>query len=637
MNKLKNLQTKDDFAKLLGFKNSRYLNYILYVLGTDNLYDTFSIPKKSGGERIIHAPKPKLKILQKKLSNVLWDAYLESLEIKSKEKGFKIPNLSHAFEKNKSIITNSQTHRNKKYVLNIDLKNFFDSFNFGRVRGFFMKDRDFGVAPEIATVIAQIACYQGRLPQGAPSSPIITNLITRILDYRIVKIAKKYRFTYTRYADDMTFSTNRELNSNKLRATKELERFLEELEELIALSGFEINSQKTRLSNNMQRQEVTGLVVNKKISVKREYVKNTRAMAFKLYKDGKFEIDGQSGTINQLTGRFAFIFQMEQYNNYLLYKKSLVENNFNGQKYLLGRNSAKKSESKYYWKYIFYNRDLRKELFYNSQHKTYNLPEEFYSISKDEKKTYMSLFNSREKEYKKFLFYKYFFGNNKPIIVTEGKTDPRYIRAALKNLYLDYPELIEKVDNSFVFKVDFLNHSNTIEYLFNVPEGGPGFQFWYNYLSDKEKKLYPNYMEYFRSFTKNKPKNCTIFLFDNEPKGPLIEFASSARDLQIDLSNLEQVRGRAFDKIVKKGSLYIMATPLLSNSNSSDIEDLVLSKNPAPILKGKTFSKNGGSNHYGKEIFSKHVLKNYHQYDFSEFIPLLDGIKENILDYRRER
>lgn len=645
MTKLKKLQTKDDFARLLGFKDISYLNYTLYVLGTDNLYDTFSITKKSGGERIIHAPKPKLKILQKKLSNILWDAYLESLEIKSKEKGFKIPNLSHAFEKNKSIITNSQMHRNKKYVLNIDLKNFFDSFNFGRVRGFFMKDRDFGVVPEIATVIAQIACYQGRLPQGAPSSPIITNLITRILDYRIVKIAKKYRFTYTRYADDMTFSTNRELNSNKLRATKELEKFLEELEELISLSGFEINSQKTRLSNNTQRQEVTGLVVNKKISVKREYIKNTRAMAFKLYKDGKFEIDGQSGTINQLTGRLAFIFQADQYNNYLLYKKSLIENNFDEQKYLLGRTSFKKSESKYYWKYIFYNRDLRKELFYNSQHKTYNLPKEFYSISKDEKKTYMSLFNSREKEYKKFLFYKYFFGNNKPIIVTEGKTDPRYIRAALKNLYLDYPELIKKVDNSFVFKVDFLNHSNTIEYLFNVPEGGPGLKFWYNYFSDKdefpmdpkEKLLYPNYIEYFQKLTTRKPKSPTIFLFDNEPSGkPLYDFINHARDLEIDPNNFNKIRGTSFKKYTKKGSLYIMATPLLpnrNNGNSSEIEDLILSKNPAPILKGKTFSKNGGSNHYGKEIFSKHVLKNYQDYDFSEFIPLLDGIRDNILSY----
>lgn len=365
MTKFNQLQTKDDFAKLLGLKSAKYINYLLYNIQTDNLYNSFTIPKKNGGERVIHAPKKGLKFLQKKLSNVLWECYLESIESKSKDKNFKTPVLSHAFEKGKSIITNSQMHRNKKYILNIDLKNFFDSFNFGRVRGFFIKDRDFAVSPEIATVIAQIACYQGKLPQGAPSSPIITNLITRILDYRIVKIAKKYRFTYSRYADDMTFSTNRELNSNKLRASKELDNFLTELEKVIISSGFEINPKKTRLSNNMQRQEVTGLVVNKKINVKREYIKNTRAMAFQLYKDGAFEIDKKPGTLNQLTGRFAFIFQIDQYNNYLLYKKSLIQNNLDAQKYLLGRNSSKKSESKYYWKYIFYNKDLRKELFDN--------------------------------------------------------------------------------------------------------------------------------------------------------------------------------------------------------------------------------------------------------------------------------
>ena len=310
MNKLNQLKTKDDLARLLGFKNARYINYLLYDKQTDNLYESFTISKKNGGERIINAPKKELKFLQKKLANVLWECYLESLESKNflqkrlagilwkcylksleinyiknnlsdflwecfmkvlgfKPKEIKTPVLSHAFEKGKSIITNSQIHRNKKYILNIDLKDFFGSFNFGRVRGFFIKDRDFGISPEIATVIAQIACYQGKLPQGAPSSPIITNLITRILDYRIVKIAKKYRFTYSRYADDMTFSTNRELNSNKLRASKELENFLAELEELIISSGFEINPKKTRLSNNMQRQEVTGLFVNKKIRVKR--------------------------------------------------------------------------------------------------------------------------------------------------------------------------------------------------------------------------------------------------------------------------------------------------------------------------------------------------------------------------------
>lgn len=676
MTKFNQLQTKDDFAKLLGLKSAKYINYLLYNVKTDNLYNSFTILKKNGGERVIHAPKKELKFLQKKLSNVLWECYLESIESKSKDKNFKTPVLSHAFEKGKSIITNSQMHRNKKYILNIDLKNFFDSFNFGRVRGFFIKDKDFTVSPEIATVIAQIACYQGKLPQGAPSSPIITNLITRILDYRIVKIAKKYRFTYSRYADDMTFSTNRELNSNKLRASKELDNFLTELEEVIISSGFEINPKKTRLSNNMQRQEVTGLVVNKKINVKREYIKNTRAMAFQLYKDGAFEIDKKPGTINQLTGRFAFIFQIDQYNNYLLYKKSLIQNNLDAQKYLLGRNSSKKSESKYYWKYIFYNKDLRKELFDNKKHNTYNLPTEFYSIGKEQKKTYMSLFNSREKEYKKFLFYKYFFGNDKPIIVTEGKTDPRYIKAALKKLYRKYPELIEKVGNNFVFKIEFLNHTNTIEYLFNVPEGGEGFKYWYNYFSDKsyyndegkkkffaldpeERILYANYITYFQQLTDNIPNYPTIFLFDNEPnnrngkdKSPLFLFANYAKDLMNPQNkdsktsksleskisdNLEKIRREKPCRINKNGSLYIMATPLVSSKNDgnfSDIEDLLLSRKLPPILKGKTFSKSGGDNHYGKEILSKHVLKNYEKFDFTEFIPLLDGIRDNILDYK---
>ena len=657
MTKFNQLQTKDDFAKLLGLKSARYINYLLYNIQTDNLYNTFPIPKKNGGERVIHAPKKELKFLQKKLANVLWECYLESIESKFKDKNFKTPVLSHAFEKGKSIITNSQMHRNKKYILNIDLKNFFDSFNFGRVRGFFIKDRDFAVSPEIATVIAQIACYQGKLPQGAPSSPIITNLITRILDYRIVKIAKKYRFTYSRYADDMTFSTNRELNSNKLRASKELENFLTELEEVIVSSGFEINPKKTRLSNNMQRQEVTGLVVNKKINVKREYIKNTRAMAFKLYKDGVFEIDKKPGTLSQLTGRFAFIFQIDQYNNYLLYKKSLIQNNLDSQKYLLKSNSSKKSDSKYYWKYIFYNKDLRKELFYNKKHNTYNLPNEFYSISENEKEVYMSLFNSKEKEYKKFLFYRYFFGNDKPMIVTEGKTDPIYIKAALKNLYQDYPELIEKDGNKFRFKIEFLNHSNTVEYLFNIPEGGEGFKYWYNYFSnqipanffkqrfptkddgkDVYKELFPNYMEYFSNLTSKEPKNPTIFLFDNEPSGnPLFKFVNHAKDLEINNNNLDQIRGRSFSKITKKRSLYIMATPLMYNmhdGNSSDIEDLLLSKNSAPTLKGKKFHKDGGPYHYGKEILSKHVLKNYTKFDFTEFIPLLDGIRDNILDYK---
>lgn len=645
-----NIETKDDLAVMLGFKNSRYLNYLLYKIGVDNLYHTFSIQKKSGGERIISAPSRELKIVQRRLANILWNRYIEILEAKSKSKNVKIPSISHGFEKTKSIITNAQRHRNKKYIINVDLENYFDCFNFGRVRGFFIKDRDFKVSPDVATVIAQIACYQGKLPQGAPSSPIITNLIARILDYRIVRLAKTYRFTYTRYADDLTFSTNRNLLSNKLRAKKEFDKFLVDLEKIITDSGFKINLSKTRISNSHQRQEVTGIVVNKKINVKRDYFKNTKAMAYKLYKDGEFEIDGKLGTLEQLNGRFSFIFQATQYNNYLLYKKSLIDNNLEHQKNLLGQGTSKKSESKYYWKYIFYNRDLRRESSYNEKHRTYNLPEEFYTVSKEEKKNYMALFDSKEKEYKKFLFYKYFYGNNKPTLVTEGKTDLRYIKAALKKLYLQYPELIEKVDNRFVFKIDFFKHSNIIEYLFNVPEGGSGFMFLYNYFSNKknfqmsneEKTLYPNYIDFFRNFTSKKANKPTIFLFDNEPSGnPLYQFANYAKDLQIDTNNLNNVRGPSFGRISKKESLYIMATPLVSNQNngnSSDVEDLLISTNKLSIqtffsIKKINYNRLKDVKKH-KEIFSKYVFKNYEQFDFTEYIPLLDGIRDNISNYK---
>lgn len=660
MNKLQSITTKEELAKALGFTNVHYINYLLYKVGTDNLYYSFSIPKKNGGLRCIHAPKPELKFLQRKLYEFLQDCHQEVQSSKS-GKYIKIKNISHGFERDKSIITNAENHRNKKYVINIDLENFFDSFNFGRVRGFFIKDKEFKTSPEVATVIAQIACYKGKLPQGAPSSPIITNLITRILDFRIVRIAKKYRFTYTRYADDLTFSTNRQLLSNKLLTHNELENFVSDVKNTVISSGFEVNEKKTRLSNSQQRQEVTGLVVNKKVNVKKEYIKNTRAMAFNLYKDGKFEIDGELGNLEQLTGRFAYIFQISQYNNYLYYKKSLLNNNLDAQKYLLGRNFYKKSESRYYWKYIFYNKDLKRELYYNQQHKTYNLPKEFYQIDESEKEIYMTLFDTKEKEYKKFLFYKYFFGNIRPMIITEGKTDPRYIKAALKNLYNVYPTLISKNDNKYNFHIDFMKHSNTIEYLFNVPEGGGGFNYWYNYFSEKQpsnffkkssplnkvnkniyNELYPNYIKYFGRLTNRLPKNPTIFLFDNEPSSsPLYNFANYASELEIPSNTLENVRRNNFNRVSKMNSLYVMATPVFESRESSDIEDLLLlSDNNREIVKDfldqiSEVDNNLYSVKKHKELFSKYVLKNYSHFDFKNFIPLLDGIVSNIEDYRK--
>lgn len=179
------------------------LTDLLYFKSDKEKYGTFSIPKKSGGRREIVAPNEPLKTIQKNLASILSDDY-EEIKLEQKRQ----LQIAHGFLRQRNILTNADIHRNKRFVLNLDLENFFDSFHFGRVRGYFLKNRYFLLNEDIATLIAQIACYEGKLPQGAPSSPIITNLICSILDYRIWKIARKYHLDYTRYADDLSFSTN---------------------------------------------------------------------------------------------------------------------------------------------------------------------------------------------------------------------------------------------------------------------------------------------------------------------------------------------------------------------------------------------------------------------------------------------
>ncbi|PTI16257.1 reverse transcriptase domain-containing protein, partial [Staphylococcus warneri] len=262
---------------------------------------------------------------------------------------------------------------NKKNILNIDLEEFFHSIHFGRVKGFFEKDSTFKVPKDVALIIAQLTCYQGYLPQGAPTSPIISNLIGNILDMRLLKLCKKYKLNYTRYADDLTFS------SNDLSFSKVKDKIILDIEMEIERCGFKVNNSKTRIQNYKIRQEVTGLTVNKKINVKRSYYKNTRAMANNLYRNKEFFIDNKIGTINQLEGRFSFINQLDKYNNKILKYKSFEKNSVGHQKNL----------------------------------------ESLYKIKKESSNTqFFKHLNAREKEYQKFLFYKYFYNNPQPLLAT---------------------------------------------------------------------------------------------------------------------------------------------------------------------------------------------------------------------------
>jgi RNA-directed DNA polymerase len=163
-----------DLAAIINFTPSG-LAHTIYKL--DPKYTAFDIPKRNGGIRHIKAPVPQLKLAQKRLANLLYDCLDELLKKAPQRKP-----LAHGFVKQRSIMTNASLHKRRRYVLNLDLQDFFPSINFGRVRAVFMKDNNWVLNEKVATVIAQIACDEGSLPQGSPCSPIISNIVTHILD-----------------------------------------------------------------------------------------------------------------------------------------------------------------------------------------------------------------------------------------------------------------------------------------------------------------------------------------------------------------------------------------------------------------------------------------------------------------------
>lgn len=184
------------------------------------------------------------------------------------------------YVRGRSIVDNARKHKRQKYVLNIDLKDFFPSINFGRVRGLFM-GKPYFLPAAVATVLAQICCYENQLPQGAPTSPIVSNMICAQMDSQLQTLAKKYKCYYSRYADDMTFSTSlREFPMEVARAIEypPYVKIGEEVKRIIEKNGFEINEKKIRLQPSFRRQEVTGLTVNKFPNVRRRYVREIRAM-----------------------------------------------------------------------------------------------------------------------------------------------------------------------------------------------------------------------------------------------------------------------------------------------------------------------------------------------------------------------
>ena len=567
--KLKSIKTLADFAKFLGYKEST-LAYILYASQYTKKYIHFSIPKKNGGTREIYAPESKLKKLQKILAYKLQSCYEEIQKSYSNDNIRK--KIAHGYRKKLSIETNAYCHRNKKFVLNLDLDNFFPSINFGRVYGFFIKDKNFCISPQIATVIAQIACYDNQLPQGAPTSPIVSNFIAKILDIHLLKLAKKYNLTYTRYADDLTFSYNgKHFPESIAFLNNEKWEIGDELKSIITKSGFSLNENKTRMHYDNSRQLVTGLVVNKKVNIKKEFYKKLRTQCCSLLKHGYFFEDKDKSDIHalkKLEGRLNFAFYAKNFENNL-HKKE---------------NELQKSSKI----------DL----------KIFTGNNKFYDNKRYEKYSDVSLIKNLpaiHKLYAQFLLYKYFINSKKTLILCEGKTDNIYIKCAIDRL---------KSKLNFKHKLKFIPHSKILNLLTEYVGGTSKLKdFCYNY-----KKI----MEKFDIKTLPFP---LIIIVDNDKAGNEVFNIPSLTSL------------RSFVKFISP-NLYVVKLPssTLKDCSIEDYFDNSIKTFNGKTFNPT--NQKCSATEFGKSIFAtKVVLPHKDSIDFSKFEPLLKEINNIIIKH----
>ena len=284
-----------EFSEKIG-KSISELRFLAFQRSVSKVsqYHNYYVPKKSGGKRLISAPKPKLKATQ----NWIKENILDKIEVNQHV---------HGFVKERSILTNAEPHQNKNLVISLDLKDFFPSISYKRVKGLFQK---LGYSEQLSTIFALLTTHNETdklnvdgeiyyankdkerfLPQGSPASPAITTLIAYKMDKRLEGLAKKLGFTYTRYADDLTFSSDLDLkNDNKKETDKIIGSLLYFVKKVATSEGFEVHPDKTHIMRKGNQQKVTGIIVNgneeNKLGIDRKTLRKFRAFLHQTSKTG---------------------------------------------------------------------------------------------------------------------------------------------------------------------------------------------------------------------------------------------------------------------------------------------------------------------------------------------------------------
>jgi hypothetical protein len=267
------------------------------------MYTQFSIAKGGGKIRQITAPDKRLKILHSKLAPLLDQLY-------------RVRNPVHGFVPARSVKTNAEAHGRRRFVVNLDLKEFFPTITENRVTGLL---RSLSIDARVAEIIARLCCFNSHLPQGAATSPVLSNMICFRLDTELLRAAKDARSIYTRYADDITFSSYQPPSLLFEGALPAVGRFSPEmlaplLREIFRRNGFAVNPDKAHYADRNSRRVITGVKINAGLNVDRRYIRHIRALLHSVERLGledaqqKFADAGGKGVIvEHLRGKISYI------------------------------------------------------------------------------------------------------------------------------------------------------------------------------------------------------------------------------------------------------------------------------------------------------------------------------------------
>lgn len=556
---LKSCRTLHDVADLLDVPAST-LSFLLYKLPNSAKYNSFCISKKNGKSRSIAAPEDRLKSLQRVTADVLSEC---TREIQLRH-GL---GAAYGFIRGRGIYENATKHRNKRWVFNIDLSDFFPSINFGRVRGFFLSNSEFRLEPRVATILAQISCWNNELPQGAPTSPIISNLVCGSLDYRLSRIAKRNKCSYTRYADDLTFSSNVHQVPQDIAEPSSGPQGWQcgaTLSDVISASGFNINPSKTRMSFSDSRQTVTGLVVNSFTNSPNEDRRLCRASVHRLMR-------GESLSISRFCSDFSQNCPPDEPRHEPSEDAlAVLSGKINHLHYIRNRSDGRSEKSKFFQP------------------------------------------NSVAKTYRDFLIFKYFVYGNRPIILTEGPTDIIYIKSAL--LASPHPYLhLSEFDKfgKIQIKCQFFNFPKIAANLLGLTGG-----------SGNIKSFVEMYAKHQSRLSNTVPHRPFIIVLDSD-SGAVNPISAINAQFKTNLS----VSDDAPFHVITRGTALVKSP--LNGAKSSDIEHLLDGRLTTKPVNGRQFTSQDNydiSTNFGKRELSDMVYKQRAILDFSKVFELLERI-----------